>query len=118
MALEVGVMHAALRQQIGDGVTHDFADPQLTLRAAGGGVLFVVTGHCRLSKSSCPRVSRASTSFLLNQVGRGWPGHLARRRASRFSPAMTPHFQSIISAHFVRLGLTESAGSSPRGNTR
>jgi hypothetical protein len=46
---------------------HGFADAQLTLRAAGGGTFFlVVAGHCRLSKSSCPRFSRASWSFLLN----------------------------------------------------
>jgi len=31
-------------------VAHDFADPQLTLRAAGGGILFVMTGHVVLRK--------------------------------------------------------------------
>jgi hypothetical protein len=37
---------------------------------------------------------RASTSFLfVAGKGRGWPGHLARRRASRFCPAMTMGMQ-------------------------
>jgi hypothetical protein len=45
MALEIGVVHAALRQNVRDGMTHDLADPQLTLRAAGGGIFFVVVGH-------------------------------------------------------------------------
>src|SRR5258708_5888730 len=34
-------------------------------------------------------LSRASTSFVPLERRRGWPGHLARRRASRFCPAMT-----------------------------
>ena len=46
-------------------------------------------GRCKLI-SSCPALCRASTS--LQRIGierRGWPGRLARRRASRFCPAMT-----------------------------
>jgi hypothetical protein len=42
-------MHAALRKNFRDGVAHDFADAQLALRAAGGGSLLVVAGHCGLS---------------------------------------------------------------------
>src|SRR5260370_21420285 len=74
VALEFRIMHAALGKNVRDRVTHGFTDAQLTLRAAGGGVLLVVAGHWGLSKSSCPRLSRASTSFLLNQLTRGWPG--------------------------------------------
>src|SRR5713101_4942364 len=55
VTLELRVVHAALRKNIRDGVTHDFADPQLTLRAAGGGILFVMAGHG--SKSGLPSSS-------------------------------------------------------------
>src|SRR6266508_1587353 len=39
------------------------------------------------SGPSCPALCRASTSWPHRR--RRWPGHLARRRASRFCPAMT-----------------------------
>src|SRR5258708_34372865 len=43
-----------------------------------------------LLSPSCTGLSRASTSFLLcRSIRRGWPGHLARRRAAGFCPAMT-----------------------------
>jgi hypothetical protein len=51
MAFEIGVVDVTLRQNIGDRMAYGLADAQLPLRAAGGGTLGVMTGHCRLSKS-------------------------------------------------------------------
>ena len=45
MAFELGIMDAAVRKNLRNRVADGFADPELTLRAARGGVLFVVTGH-------------------------------------------------------------------------
>jgi hypothetical protein len=45
-------MHIAVRQNLGHRVTHGFADAQLALRAAGGGVFLVVTRHRGPSEKS------------------------------------------------------------------
>src|SRR5258706_11155282 len=69
VALEVGVVHAAMGENLGNRVPHQFADAQLSLRAAGGGTLVLVMArHNRFSKSRVmARVSRPSTSsFRLN----------------------------------------------------
>ena len=39
MALKVRVVHGTVRENIGNSVAHGFADAQLSLRAAGGGIL-------------------------------------------------------------------------------
>ena len=69
VTLEVRIVHAALRQDVGDRVTHGFADAQLALRAAGGGTLLVVAGHSSKSKlSSSPAISAVIRVFrVLNQ---------------------------------------------------
>jgi len=55
-------------------VAHGFADAQLSLRAAGSGILrLVMARHCRLSKSSRPALAAGIDVFLLNQLRRGWP---------------------------------------------
>jgi hypothetical protein len=35
VAFDDGIVHFAARQQLGDGMAHQFADAQLTLRLAG-----------------------------------------------------------------------------------
>src|ERR1700722_1019545 len=50
-----------------------------------------------IAPSSWPGLTRPSTSYLLSSAtGRGCPGHLARRRASRFSPGMTSFDKSAV----------------------
>jgi len=47
VALEVGVMHAAMGEDVGNRMPHQLADAQLPLRAAGSGTFFlVVARHC------------------------------------------------------------------------
>src|SRR5215211_3595181 len=53
--------------------------------------------------TSCPRLSRASTSFFV-RPRRGRPGHLARRRASRFWPAMTAALAACYKPRMSRPG--------------
>src|ERR1700742_4088977 len=53
VTLEVRVMYIAVRQDLRERVTHGFADPQLTLRAAGGGGLsLMLARHCHFSMAS------------------------------------------------------------------
>src|SRR5262245_47350888 len=53
VTLEVGVMHIAVRQDLRERVTHGLADPQLTLRAAGGGGLsLMLARHFHFSMAS------------------------------------------------------------------
>src|SRR5438445_222136 len=60
-------------------VPHAFA--AIDLFVPPSAELFLVwRGIVALSKSSCPRSSRASMSFSLNQVRRGWPGQARPRR--------------------------------------
>jgi hypothetical protein len=54
-------------------MTHGFADTQLTLRAAGSGTFVVVARHCRFLKVVMPALAAGITTFLLNQLRRGWP---------------------------------------------
>ncbi|WP_247807631.1 hypothetical protein [Bradyrhizobium sp. 4] len=57
MTFEVCIMHAALRQNLGYRMANLLADPQLTLRAAGRGTLFLMmAGHGLKITSSCPRL--------------------------------------------------------------
>src|ERR1700712_1383738 len=57
VTLQLRIVHAALGQDLRNRVAHEFADAQLTLRAAGGGTLLLLAGHCRLSKPSCPALA-------------------------------------------------------------
>jgi hypothetical protein len=45
VALEIEIVRAALRKDVSHGVAHQFADPQLTLRAVGGGIAFARAWH-------------------------------------------------------------------------
>ncbi|HEY2248748.1 MAG TPA: hypothetical protein VGH70_14995 [Bradyrhizobium sp.] len=55
MALEIGVVRATVRENIGNSMAHGFADAQLPLRSAARGiVLLVMTRHRYLSKSPVP----------------------------------------------------------------
>jgi hypothetical protein len=74
VALEVLIVHAAVDKNIRNRVTDGFADPQLTLRAAGGGTFAVVARHCRFLKMVTPALVAGIQVFSLNQVRRGWPG--------------------------------------------
>src|SRR5256885_8953087 len=47
MRLDDGVMHLAARQQFGNGVTHGFADPQLSLRGAACRLAMLSARHFR-----------------------------------------------------------------------
>jgi hypothetical protein len=68
VALEVGVVGATVRENIGNSMAHGFADAQLPLRSAGGGILFLVmTWHRCLSNRQCPQLLRATTTFLFHQ---------------------------------------------------
>jgi hypothetical protein len=89
VTLEVRVVHAAVDKNIRNRVTHGFADPQLTLRAAGGGTFPVVAWHCRFLKILMPALVAGIQVFLWDVDG--WD-ICVKTRASRFCPAMTPFF--------------------------
>jgi hypothetical protein len=98
VTLEVRVVHAAVDKNIRNRVTHDFADPQLTLRAAGGGIFAVVAWHCRFLEILKPALV-AGIQVVLVESGETWTaGTSARTRASRFCPATTPFFSYQSSA--------------------
>ena len=78
MTLEIRVVHAAVRENIGHRMTHGFTDAQLALRAARGGTFPVVTRHCRFLKTVMPALVAGILVILLNQLRRGWPGQQAR----------------------------------------
>src|SRR5438132_10344040 len=66
----------------------------LTENAANGIGLSNKTRHALHSGPASPARAHAIVPGIhvlaaLKQERRGWPGHLARRRASRFCPAMT-----------------------------
>jgi len=84
MALEVPIVHAAVDKNIRNRVTDGFADPQLTLRAAGGGTFAVVARHCRFLKIVTPALVAGIQVFLV-ESGETW--------MAGTSPAMTPFFQ-------------------------
>jgi hypothetical protein len=91
-------VHAAVDKNIRNRVTHGFADPQLTLRAARGGIFAVVARHCRFLKILKPALV-AGIHVVLVESGETWmAGTSVRRRASRFCPAMTPFFSYKSSA--------------------
>ena len=89
MTLEVRVVHAAVDKNIRNRVTHSFADPQLTLRAAGGGTFAVVTRHCRFLKILMPALVAGIHVFLV-ESGETW--------MAGTSPAMAPFFSYKSSA--------------------
>jgi hypothetical protein len=98
VTLEVPVVHAAVDKNIRNRVTHGFADPQLTLRTAGGGTFAVVAWHCRFLKIPMPALIAGIHVFLV-ELGETWTaGTSVRRRASRFCPAMAPFFSYKSSA--------------------
>ena len=57
MALEFGVVHATLRKNVGDRMAHGFADPQLALRAAGGGIFLWWLGIPKIPNCVITRAS-------------------------------------------------------------
>jgi hypothetical protein len=57
-------MHATLRQNIGDRMAHGLADAQLALRAAGGGTLAVVAGHCVSQNQSAAPAARIAVFIV------------------------------------------------------
>jgi hypothetical protein len=55
VALEVGVVGATVRENIGNSMAHGLADAQLPLRSSAGGiVLLVMTRHRCLSNRQMP----------------------------------------------------------------
>jgi hypothetical protein len=48
MSLEVRIVRTTVRKDVGQHMTHRFADAQLTLRAAGACTSFLVAGHCEI----------------------------------------------------------------------
>src|SRR5258708_891712 len=61
---------------------------------------------------SCAALCRASMSFLMaQQSGRGWPGHLARRRALRFCPAMTEKLAPFYFGASLAAGASFAGGA-------
>jgi hypothetical protein len=72
VALEIGVVRATVRENIGNSMAHGFADAQLPLRsAARRGIFLVMTGHRCLSNRQCPHLLRALTAFVFYQSGVG-----------------------------------------------
>src|ERR1700732_936938 len=69
----------------------------------------VMAGHTRpkdgvASSRLCPGHLRLA---LTQRRRRGWPGHLARRGASRFCPALTKRANLLLGAYRVRGALNE-----------
>jgi hypothetical protein len=64
MSFKHGIMHVTLRENFGDRVTHGLTDAQLALRGTGLFSLLMMARHetASFKQSSCPRLSRASTS--------------------------------------------------------
>jgi hypothetical protein len=100
-------------------MTHGFANAQLALRAAGGGTLFVLAGHFEIPFVVIIRESGWSSIPWPNV----FPGLLdaplepvigLAEDGTRCGGARC----TILKPAPVRLGLTASAGSSPRDNTR
>jgi hypothetical protein len=85
MPLEVRIVHAALRKNIRNRMTHGFADAQLTLRAASGGILFVVAGH--LIYLVMPGLDPGIHLFMQESAFGGW--------IAGSSPAMTKETSAV-----------------------
>src|SRR6185312_2205905 len=83
VALEIGIVDDALRQDLGDGVSHDFADAQLALRAAGGGTPLVVLRHV---VSQWPRGSRRAASAALLTMRVGFLGRVSKDETGTVRP--------------------------------
>src|SRR5262249_16129419 len=64
---EVGIMHAALGENIGQRMPHQLADAQLPLRAAGRGFFLVVARHYRRLKIAMTRALAGDSHLLFNR---------------------------------------------------